>query len=137
MEIEEVERFVHNKLMPILNEGVIKKKTCSFFQGDVFKKDNYFIEFQDYYLKSKRYRKIDEKIDIRELLGYALLEEDVSLIIKKITLKLGDINNIYTLSRKALDRIEKNHVTLFFFIDDIYFIEFRNFCLCFMIGNNE
>ena len=137
MDIKEVEEYVKNKLEPILNEGVIKKKTYSYFQMDVFKRDNYFREFEDYYLKTRKYKKIKEDILLNELLGYVLLEEDVSLIINDMTLKLGDIKGIYTLSRRALDRIEKNHVTMFFFLDDIIFVEFNDFCLCFMIGNNE
>lgn len=133
MKIKEVKKSIIKQF----DEGLLRRKCPSYFIIEVFSINNYFEEFEKYYLLSKNFKR--EKLDVsfNDYLKYYLLEEDISNILENIYNVFGDIKGVYTVSRKALDRLENNNVTTFYYIEDVIFVEFLNYCLCLMIGNNE
>ena len=136
MKIEEVREFVQNSLIKMINEGCIKNKCPSYFDIICYFGEDYFEEFQKDTLL-KNIEKEKENVSFSEILGYYLLEDDIIQVLDILHSTLGNIQNIYTLSREVLDQIENNQVYLFYTIEDIIFLEFSSCCLCFIVGNND
>ena len=114
----------------------------SFIEVDCFKKKNYKLEFY------KLYEIKDDVIDL-EIVDYSLEDillfwlkdkELVSNLLYLIRFKIGEPLVVYTnKNNKILDLIsrESGGVSMFYMAEDIYFVEFKNYMVCFTLGNNE
>ena len=114
----------------------------SFIEVDCFKKKNYKKEFY------KLYEIKDDVIDL-EISDYSLEDillswlKDKELVLNLLYLmefKIGEPLAVYTnKDSKILDLIsrESGGVSMFYMAEDIYFVEFKNYMVCFTLGNNE
>ena len=115
----------------------------SWIDASCFEKKNSFEEFKKYY-------KLDIDISINktnrdfDIALKAWLGEDKKLIESLeywINLELGEVVEIYEVTNYkevcSMLSWSEGGVSPFYFVEDLYFIEFRDYMICFIMGNNE
>jgi hypothetical protein len=56
-------------------------------------------------------------------------------LFKSIKEIVGDPINIYEVTKKEFKKIEKD--SMFYFLEDVYVVEYNNYYIYYLIGNNE
>ena len=97
-----------------------------------FKKDNFNKYFSKFYkIKEEQIKKKKLKESINDILQYSYNKETIDYINNIFNDKFGKIYNIY-----SEEYIELSN-TPFYFIEDVYLIEFDKVIISLIIGNNE
>lgn len=125
-----------------LASSISKNIGPSYMESDCFKKENYIKEFSKYYgideqdILLKKYNITLEEF-FKTYLGPNKLLLDS--LIYWIEYTLGTPQNIYTANDKLLELISRNNkgISPFYTLEDIIYVEFKKYIVCFMIGNNE
>ena len=104
--------------------------------------DNYINEFaKDYEISSEKIQLEEMNTTLEELFSSVLNidEKAVKNLVYWITKKCGSCKKIYTSENEELFNSLDGEKGLspFFFLEEIYFAEFEDTVICFMIGNNE
>ena len=115
----------------------------SYMETDCMELKNYIETFARYYEippELIKLKKINIEIDkfFENLLK--IDKKSTDNLIYWITKTAGDCHKIYRVENKEFfDYLSDNNknLTPFFFLEEIYFIEFENMAICFMIGNDE
>jgi len=104
-----------------------KKIGLSYISGYCFKKDNFNNEFSNHF-KIKSFNLEPSNSDY---LNIYLEDNLIDAFNYWINFKLGNIINYYTIDNLKI----KN--TLFYIVDDIIVLEYNDYMICLIIGNNE
>ncbi len=125
--------------------GVINMASYNMGPSDMkaacYNKENYLEEFsKDYKLSKNKIALKEVKQDYKKRLQEALNINDEA--IKKldylITKEAGSCIKTFEVTAETFNYLDnpKNYLP-FFFLEDIFFIEFENMIICFMTGNFE
>lgn len=116
---------------------------CSFMKADCYKLDNYIDAFsKDYRISKDIIILKEEKDDIdnffKEVLN--LDKKQTETLTYWLQREAGICNKIYIADNNELyDKLSgyNKGISGFYFVEDVYFIEFENMAVVFIIGNNE
>ena len=116
-----------------------KKISHSGIDTTCFKSKNFKEEFSKYYKVSLN-KVIDENKSLKEILSLYLEENLVNNLTYLIQNDLGKEISIYTV--EDINSLEKlscfnGGKVPFYFIEDIYIVEYKKYFVCFIMGNNE
>ncbi len=104
-----------------------------------FTKDNFLNTFLDLYkIKDKKIELVEENNNLKELLTslFEIKDKELNRILYLLEKECGKYNKTYSFKdKKIYDYLDRK--TMFYFLEDIYFIEFDKKVICLMIGNNE
>ena len=102
-------------------------------------KDNFLNTFLDLYkIKDKKIELVEENNNLKELLTslFEIKDKELNRILYLLEKECGKYNKTYSFKEnKIYDYLSRK--TMFYFLEDIYFIEFDKKVICLMIGNNE
>jgi hypothetical protein len=107
--------------------SVSKKIGLSYIRGYCFKKDIFKSEFS----KEFKIKKFNLESSNKEYLNIYLEDNLIDILNYWIKIRFGDVINYYTIDNLDI----KN--TLFYIVDDIIVLEYNDYMLCLIIGNNE
>ena len=116
---------------------------CSYMKADCYELNDYIDSFSKDYKVSKTIIKLkEENINIdnffKEVLN--LDKKQTETLTYWLQNKTGKCNKIYTTENNKLhDKLSgySKGISGFYFVEDVYFIEFEKMAVVFIIGNNE
>ena len=115
----------------------------SFVEADCFDLDNYLEDFLKYYeIKDNNIKLVESNSSLKDIF-YEFFGENkkiISSLTYWIELHFGKYEHIYTVEEaKLYEYLSRSDggVSSFYIVEDLYFVEFSDKVLCFMIGNNE
>lgn len=113
----------------------------SFIEVKCFDLKKYKEEFAEYYEIDISDVKLEKtNYDFKEMLNNWFIEDELTYsLIYWIKLKIGEANCVYETNSKLSNLLSNSEGgnTIFYIVDDIYFVEFKKYMLCFILGNNE
>ena len=126
-----------------LASTVAKGKTPSYIEVDCFDKNNFNEEFAKCYKIDKDKIVLEEEnTTINDILsGWLNDKEVVDSLQYWIGLKIGKPLKVY--KNKEENNLEElisgysNSMSPFYITEEVYFVEYNDYILCLMIGNNE
>ena len=127
-----------------LASSISKEIGPSFIDVDCMDKDNYEEAFAKRYNISKDLIELkEEDMSLEQILKAWLGESNKELIeslLYWIEFKVGKSIKVYTeKNNKLIDALSRceGGISMFYIVDDIYFVEFDEYMVCFSLGNNE
>ncbi len=113
----------------------------SYMSAVCLKKENYLEEFGKPYKLNKII--LEEETQsfptlMKELLNIS--KEELETFLYLIEKEAGKVEKVYTANNKEVWKAlsgEYGGTSGFYFLEDIYFVEFEKMVICFMMGNNE
>ena len=114
----------------------------SFIEAYCFNLKNFKEEFANHFEVSLDEVKLNKtNITLREVLSAWLGNDElVDSLLYWIKLKIGETGKAYEVKKnKLLDLISNSEGgnSIFYIVDDAYFVEIDDYMLCFILGNNE
>lgn len=115
----------------------------SFVEVDCFDKDNYKKEFAKYYeIKEGDIKLVESNLTMREILLGWFGEEESNItdsLLYWIKRDSGKSLKVYEYTNNLDELLSRSDggVSEFYIVEDIYFIEFDEVVMCFILGNNE
>ena len=115
----------------------------SFVEVDCFDKDNYKKEFAKYYeIKEGDIKLVESNLTMREILLEWFGEEESNItdsLLYWIKRDSGKSLKVYEYTNNLDELLSRSDggVSEFYIVEDIYFIEFNEVMMCFILGNNE
>ncbi len=117
----------------------------SYIEADCFDLKNYKDDFSKYHNVSPNdFKLVDTNKELKDVLLSWLGSKDIKIIdgiIHWINVYIGSPKKIYSIkcSDDFLDSLSifNGGSSRFYFIEDIYFVEFKEYMVCFILGNNE
>jgi hypothetical protein len=121
--------------------SVSKRMGPSYVQADCFDDKNYIKDFCECYEVDESNVELVQQNTSFEDLMTDLFGDDVDKLIEGLThwihMRAGEPRRILSVeNRKLLDVLSEGYGP-FYYVEDIYFIEFEKMVICFMIGNDE
>lgn len=115
----------------------------SFVEVDCFDKDNYKKEFAKYYeIKEGDIKLVESNLTMREILLEWFGEEESNItdsLLYWIKRDSGKSLKVYEYTNNLDELLSRSDggLSQFYIVEDIYFIEFDEVVMCFILGNNE
>ena len=115
----------------------------SYVVVDCFDKDNYKKEFAKYYeIKEGDIKLVESNLTMREILLEWFGEEESNItdsLLYWIKRDSGKSLKVYEYTNNLDELLSRSDggVSEFYIVEDIYFIEFNEVMMCFILGNNE
>lgn len=115
----------------------------SYVVVDCFDKDNYKKEFSKYYeIEEDDIKLVESNLTMKDILFAWFGKEEINItdsLLYWVERNSGKSIKVYECSNKLHKLLSRSDggVSEFYFVEDIYFIEFDEVIMCFMLGNNE
>lgn len=115
----------------------------SYVEVDCFDKDNYKKEFSKYYeIKEDDVKLVESNLTMKDVLLAWFGKEESNItdsLLYWIERDSGKSIKVYEYTNNLHELLSRSDGGLseFYFVEDIYFIEFDKVIMCFILGNNE
>ena len=118
----------------------------SYVDATCFKRKGYLSSFADYYHVSIQENDLEEvSYSFEEFLKALFADDDRHLIdglSHWIGMEVGQLKKVFTIKEESSSLLtslggEEKGYAPFYFVEDLFFVEFEKMVICFLIGNDE